>query len=283
MALRQASRTEAPGFGSDLGQNVRRLDLLMIATVPLVLLAVFVLPVATLERFVFDTTDPTLLTGYTAYFVHLEWFHLLGNLAVYLPAVGVAYLLCILSGRRRLFRITFVTVLVAFPLVLSAMQLIFPRERFIFGFSGLNAAFVGLASFALMAYLASNISDRADERHAPVFLFFVVGLVALLSLPARAYRFEIGSAALALVGLYLGTILYRRGRPTLAEFRAATDRPGYFELAGSGFGLLVGYPVVAFQDAVVPQGGVVDVYVHLLGFSLAFIVVFTFVFLAEEL
>jgi hypothetical protein len=37
-------------------------------------------------------------------------------------------------------------------------------------------------------------------------------------------------------------------------------------------------PFVAFQDAVVPESGVVDVYVHLLGASLAFIVLFAYVF-----
>jgi len=285
MSLARTIRTQAQerGFIKDVLNESRKLDIALIAAVPLVLMGVYALPQGTIEGFVFDTTEPSVVTAYTSHFVHLDWFHLLGNLTVYFPAVGVAYLLCILSDRRELFLITLVTMLVAFPFALSGMQLIFPRERFLFGFSGINAGFIGLASFALTGYLGANISTRTDERYAPAVLFFVVGLIALISLPTHAFRFEIGIASLALGLVYVAVALYRQGVPGFEEFRAATDRRGYFEMAGAGFGLLVGYPVVAFQDAVVPQGGVVDVYVHLLGFSLAFIVVFAFVFLVDSL
>lgn len=285
MSLGRTIRTDEQqrGFLRDAATESRWVDLLPITLVPFVLVAVYALPRETLSGLILDTTAPSPLTAYTAHFVHLDWFHLLGNLTVYFPAVGVAYLLCLLGDRRQLFWITVLTLLVVFPFALSAMQLIFPRERLIFGFSGINAGLVGLAAFALTAYLGTNISRRTDERDAPVVLFAVVGLIALLALPARAFRFEIAGASTVLAVVYLGIVLSRDGIPTAAEIRAATDRPGYFELAGAGVGLLVGYPVVAFQDAVVPQGGVVDVYVHLLGFSLAFIVVFTFVFVRESL
>ena len=269
------------GFRSTLADVVHVSDLLAIGLVPLVLAAVAALPRATLEGLTFDVTEPSVVTAYASHFVHLDAVHLLGNLSVYFPAVLVAYLLCVLSGRRRLFVITFVTLLVAFPFALSAMQLVFPRERFVFGFSGINAGFVGLACFALPGYLGANVSAKVDERYAPALLFVVVGLAALLSLPERGFRIEVAAGALGLAAAYVAVGLYRQGAPTLAEIRSAVDTPGYFELAGAGFGLLVGYPFVAFQDAVVPQGGVVDIYVHVLGFCLAFIVVFVFVFVSE--
>ncbi|MFB6224092.1 MAG: hypothetical protein ABEH86_10540 [Haloarcula sp.] len=266
------------GFLQDALSEARRFDLALIAAVPVLLLAVYALPQSRLEGLVFNTTAPSLVTAYASHFVHLDGFHLLGNLVVYLPVVGIAYLLCILSHRRQLFRVTFVILLVAFPIALSAMQLIFPRDRLIFGFSGINAGFVGLACFALAGYISVNISQRADERYAPVLFFVAAGLITLISLPARAYRFEISTASLALAVVYLGFAISQKGMPTVADLRAATDRPGYFEAAGAGFGLLVGYPFVAFQDVVVPGSGVLDVYIHLLGFSLAFIIVFAYVF-----
>lgn len=274
--------THERSFLQDLAHESRLLDLLVIFLVPVVLAGVYSLPRTTLEAWVFDTTAPTLATAYTAHFVHLDTLHLLGNLSVYFPAVLVAYLLCVLSDRRRLFRITLVTLLVVFPFALSAMQLVFPRERLIFGFSGINAGFVGLAAFALVGYLGRNLSRRINERYAPALLFFVAGAVALIALPARGFRIEVGLAAFALGIAYVGVALSRQGVPSREEIRAAADNPGYFELAGAGFGLLVGYPFAAFQEVVVPDGGVIDVYVHVLGFSLAFIVVFVFVFAVDS-
>ena len=278
---RQAGQVREGGFRSRLAREAHVPDLLAIGLVAIVLAAVSALPRATLEGLTFDVTEPSVVTAYASHFVHLDAVHLLGNLSVYLPAVLVAYLLCVMSGRRRLFLITFVTLLIAFPFALSAMQLVFPRERFVFGFSGINAGFVGLACFALPGYLGATISARFDERYAPALLFVVVGLAAVLALPERGFRFEVAAAALGLALVYFGVGVRRQGVPTLRDVKAAVNSPGYFELAGAGFGLLVGYPFVAFQDAVVPQGGVVDVYVHVLGFSLAFIVVFVFVFVSE--
>jgi hypothetical protein len=277
----QPERVREGGFRRTLAHGVHVRDVLAIGLVPLVLAAVSALPRETLEGLTFDVTEPSVLTAYASHFVHLDAVHLLGNLSVYLPAVLVAYLLCVMSGRRRLFLITFVTLLVAFPFALSAMQLVFPRERFVFGFSGINAGFVGLACFALPGYLGATVSARVDERYAPVFLFVVVGLAAVLALPERGFRTEVAAAALGFALVYLAIGFRRQGVPTLSDLKTAVNSPGYFELAGAGFGLLVGYPFVAFQDAVVPQGGVVDVYVHVLGFSLAFIVVFVFVFVSE--
>lgn len=278
----QRTQGQQSSFRNDLAHEARLVDFALMTLVPVILVAVYALPRETREELTFDITAPSLVAAFSSHFVHLDGLHLLGNLTVYLPAVLVAYLLCALSGRRQLFRITFVTLLVAFPLALSAMQLAFPRERFIFGFSGINAGFVGLASFALTGYIGANISERADERYAPALLFFVVGLIALAAVPPRGFRVEIGAAAIGLGLLYVAIALYRQGIPSRQDVREAMDNPGYFEVAGAGFGLLVGYPIVAFQDVVIPGGGVVDVYIHLLGFSLAFIVVFSFVFVIEE-
>ena len=270
------------GFLRETARQSRLLDLMLLAVVPAILVAVFLVPAGTRETLVFEVGSPTLLTAYTSHFVHLSSVHLVGNLVIYLPVVGVAYLLCLLSGRRQLFVITFLTLLLAFPFALSAMQLAFPQDRAILGFSGINAGFVGLACFALVSYVRVNLAG-VDERYAPALLFFTAGLIALVALPSRGYRIEIGMAAIGLGLLYVGVAIYRHGFPTRATIVSAVDTPGYFEFAGVGVGLLVGYPFVAFQDAVVPGEGVVDVYVHLLGYSLAFIVVFSFVFLTDEL
>jgi len=273
--------TRPEPFGEALRRSVRPTDLLGLAGIAGALVAVQALGRGTRESLAFDTTAPTAATAYTSHFVHLTDLHLIGNLAVYVPAVLIAYLLCVLSGRRQLFWTALVTLLVAFPFALSALQLVFPRERLLYGFSGITAGIVGLAGVALVGYLRETIVPGIGDEHAPAILFAMAGATALIALPDRAWRVEIGVGGLALALLYVGGAVRTQGLPGRERLRAALGRPGYLELAGAGAGLLVGYPFVAFQEAVVPGGGVIDVYVHLLGYALAFIVVFAFVFVSE--
>jgi hypothetical protein len=57
------------------------LDLLALAAVPAVLLAVFALPEATRRSLAFAYHDPTTLTALSAHYLHFDADHLLANLA----------------------------------------------------------------------------------------------------------------------------------------------------------------------------------------------------------
>jgi len=160
--------------------------------------------------------------------------------------------------------------------------LLFPRERIVFGFSGINAGFFGLLYVSLVSYVNRTLSPRIETEHAPALLFFSVGAIAWLVVPARGFRVEIAAASVGLGLVYLVPAVRQVGLPTLAEIKVAIDHPGYFELAGAGFGLAVAYPYIGFRDTIV-HGGVLDVYAHLLGYCLAFIVVFVFLLVVEEM
>lgn len=270
------------GFLRAVASQVRLLDLFFLAVVPVVLVGVSQLPVSVREQYVFDITDPTLMTAYTSHFIHLQNDHLLGNLSIYLLVAPITYCLCVLSGRDQLFRITLFTLLGVFPFVLSGLQLIFPREREIFGFSGINAALFGLLCLAVVLYLGHQFTRRAVQRYAPGLLLVTLGMIALISLPSRGWRIEIAAVSLALGVVYLVSGLYTYGFPSRAELVRSLDQRGYMELAGAGFGLVFAYPFVGFGERVVAGEGVVDVYVHLLGYSLAFIVVFIFLVVSEN-
>lgn len=282
--LRKAvpSATDNQSFRTAVKTGGSGLDAGLVALVALVLVGVFLLPEATREGLVFDRASPTLLTAYTSHFVHLHDAHLLGNLSVYLVVVPVTYLLCVLGGRRQLFRITFVTLLAAFPFALSAMQLVFPREREILGFSGINAGFFGLLCLAWLVYTGRRFIGRNSLRYGPAVLFLTTGVIALVALPARAWRFEIAAGSIALGILYLLVWFSRDGGPSLERIREGFSRPGYAELAGAGFGLIVAYPFVGFHEALTVETGVVDAYVHLLGYALAFIVVYAYVVITDD-
>ena len=266
------------GFVEDVLQQAHRSDIALIGTVPVLLVTIHLLPREALEQLAFDTTQPTVVTAFASHFVHMDAFHLFGNSTVYLCVVGITYILCILSNRRRFFRLSFFILVLAFPIVLSSMQLVFPRERLIFGFSGINAAFAGMACFVFTGYVRENITPRAKEQYAPTLFFLTTGLIALITLPTAAFRFEVAVASFALGMGYVGIALYQQGLPTKADLRRATDRPGYFETAGGALGLIVGYPFVAFQDVIVLENGVLNVYIHLMGSALAFTLLFSYVF-----
>lgn len=268
------------GFTQVATAEIRGVDIAAVVAVPAVLIAIFALPLAVREQFVFESAAPTVRTAYLSHFVHRQQLHLFGNLAVYLVVTPVTYLLCVLAGRRLLFRATFVTLLTVFPFALSVMQLLFPRQREILGFSGLNAGLFGLLCVAWVVYASEQFLSSESTQYAPALLFVLCGVIALITLPARAWRLEIGLGSVALGIGYL-LLWIRNDQPDVAGIRRGLSRPGYAELAGAGLGLVVAYPFVGFRNIVTVGTGVVDVYIHLLGFALAFIVVYVYVIVVE--
>ncbi|WP_436903006.1 hypothetical protein [Halovenus halobia] len=268
------------GFTQAATAEIRGVDVAAVVAVPVVLVAVFALPLGVREQFVFESAAPTIRTAYLSHFVHRQQLHLFGNLAVYLVVAPVTYLLCVLAGRRLLFRATFVTLLTVFPFALSVMQLLFPRQREILGFSGLNAGLFGLLCVAWVVYVSKQFLSSESTQYAPALLFLICGVIALLTLPARAWRLEIGLGSVALGIGYL-LLWVRSDQPDGARIRRGLNRPGYAELAGAGLGLIVSYPFVGFRDIVTVGTSVIDVYIHLLGFALAFIVVYVYLIVVE--
>lgn len=157
--------TSSPNAGVHAPSSLRvtlvarasRLDLVALAAVPAVLLAVFALPEPTRRSLAFAYHDPTALTALSAHYVHFDPNHLLANLAGYGLLAGVGYLLAAASRRRRFFFVAFSTVCVAFPVVLSALNLAVPRRAVGFGFSGVNMAFAGLLPLFLAAFVHTRL------------------------------------------------------------------------------------------------------------------------------
>jgi hypothetical protein len=277
---RTASRTAGPepAFGRDLLARVRVVDLLVLAAAPAALGAVFALPESTRRSLAFAYTDPTVRTAFTAHYVHLDPGHLAGNVAGYLLLAGVGYALAVLAGYRRFFMVALATFLVAFPPVLSALNLAVPRNAIGFGFSGINMALAGLLPLLLGVYARARFFPEGSIRALPAVFFPLVGWMALLALPVPSGLDGPGLAGLAtaVAGALLG-VLYASStgirvlEALRASARAAVSNPGYGDLFAVGAAVLVGYPIVGFPGDPTGSGSVVNLYVHLLGFCLAFI------------
>ncbi|MXR50744.1 hypothetical protein GRX03_03875 [Halovenus sp. WSH3] len=277
-----SSAIDDGGFWHAVAAASHLADIAAIISIPLFLVGIFFLPPSIRESFVFETANPTVQAAYGSHFVHRQQFHLLGNLSVYLLVVPITYLLCLLGGRRQLFWITFTVLLTLFPIVLSVMQLLFPRHRSILGFSGINAGFFGFLCVAWVLYAGQRFIGSTSIRYAPAIPLLLTGVIALITLPDRAWRLEIAAASIMLGSLYVLLWITNTENLSNNRIRAGLTRFGFAELAGAGFGLLVSYPFVGFRSVVTARSGVLDVYIHLLGYSLAFIVVFVYVTVVEQ-
>ena len=267
---------DGSGLRHDLAAGIRLADVLVLAAVPALLGAVFTLPESTRRSLAFAYTDPTLLTAFTAHYVHLDPGHLAGNVAGYCLLVGVGYALAVLGDARRFFLTALATFLLAFPFVLSALNLAVPRNAIGFGFSGINMALSGLLPLLLGAYARERIVPGASIRALPAVFFGLVGWIALLALPLSAADLGVAGIATGVAGALLA-VLYASSagisiRASAADIaRAVASRPGDGELFVVGAVLVVGYPVVGFPTDPAVAGSVVNLYVHFLGFCLAFI------------
>ena len=266
-------------FRAALAAASRPLDAAALAVVPALLLAVFALPEATRAGLVLDYESPTVAAAYASHFVHFSIPHLATNLAAYALAVVPAYCYCALAGRRTDFFVTFGVVLVVFPFALSALNVALVRPRVGYGFSGLAMAFVGSLPVTLALYARERVAPAVTLDHAPLLFFAGAGVTAALAAvgaPPSALPLA-ALAALALAASTAGVVLYGAslwnalGRD---GFQRAAARVGYAEFALVGALLVVLFPFVAFPQDLSVGGGVLNVYAHLLGYCLGFIVPF---------
>ncbi|GAB7013191.1 hypothetical protein JCM18549_14620 [Halolamina salina] len=261
-------RPDDDSFLAALRDAVRLRDCLALALVPAIAVAAFTLPVARRESLAFAYRDPSLLTAYTAQFVHFDAAHLAANALGYVLVAGLGYVLAALSGYRRLFGVAASTYLLAFPPALSWLNLALPRNAVGYGLSGLNMAFVGLLALVLVAY-GGRLDDRISVRYAPGLFFAVVALIALI-VPRAGTVTGIGAASVFVAAGYV--VSARRSWPERpGTGRRRLDRAGWLDAGILGTVTLFGYQFVGF-GSLATGSGIVNVYVHLLGFCLGFIV-----------
>ncbi len=258
------------GFRSRLRAETRLRDVIAILAVPAVLLLVFALPVGTRESLAFSAGAPTVPTAYTAHFIHLDPGHLSGNLAVYALVVPGSYLLAALGGCRRIFFVPFVSALISFPFVFSALHLALDSPGRIVGFSGLNMAFVGMLPLFLTVYL-SRLEGSVRLDHAPALFFAGVALIAFRVVPSDRARPGI-TLGVALAALAYAAFAYRGLRSGTVQ--DLLDRSGEFELVFGATVVFFSAVYLGFPSDPAWSGGGVDVYTHFLGYAVGFVVTY---------
>jgi len=250
------------------GVRVNPFDLIALLCIPVVLVGVFLLPGPTRADYVLSYMEPTILTAYTMHFVHLQAGHLLTNLVVYLLVVPVTYLVARRANRRDLFWAAFLTFLLVLPIALSGLNLLFERPRVGFGFSGINMAFLGLLALLLIAGAGHRPGQTTSVHHAPGLFFAGTGLIATLAVPDPRIRLGLAAAATLAAVLYLAEL---GGEASLRGQLDTALRSDGLELTAAGLGVFVLVPFAAFPPSPASAGSVLNLYTHLLGYSIGFI------------
>jgi len=253
-------------------------DLALVGSVPFVLCLVSLLPRVLRQSLVFDYAAPTVATAFVSAFVHLDSLHLLVNVGLYALVAPVGLALSVAAGRRHRFRVVFVTFVLAFPAVLSYLNLASPRSASALGFSGVVMAFAGYLPFALATYLERRFDVGPATQLAPALFLASLSLVAVLSVRsvfALVGHRATGLSLAALLGAGWYGLAVRERCPTLrADVWALVRTPGAAELVVVALVLVVTVPFVAFPATPVLGGATLNLYVHLLGYTLGFLVPF---------
>lgn len=299
--IEERESTESGPLDAVLG-SVTAADVLLICAVPAVLLAAATLPLSVRQSLVFEYADPTLRTAVVSSFVHVGPRHLAVNLLGYALVVPVAYLLSAVNGERRRFRVTFVSLLVVCPVVLSYLNLALVRAGGSVGFSGVLLALYGYLPLALATHAETQFGIGQRRTTAPLLFFLGLTLITLLTLgavstygvtvPVRGRTVPVGDVVTAtLVGLLAALVLVVAlyllsatdgGTTWRATLRAAAGSAGHFELAVVGTGLFLALPFATFPVDPVVGGRVLNLYTHLLGYALGFIATYVLVVLESE-
>lgn len=262
-------RRSSVGLLAELRDGARPVDLLLLGSVPLLLVAVFVLFGGSRDRLVLSIAEPTSISVVTTHFVHLTADHLVANLAAYCFIVPVGYVLAAMSARREEFLVSFVGLLLALPPALSGLNLLVFDRGVSLGFSGMTMAFVGLLPLYLGAFVARPVYGHYDRDVSPGLFFLGLGFIAARSVPAADVRRAVLVSSVLIALVYLRSTLPSSplsGRSLSAigsrEGQLAVTVVGVFLL-----GLVIGFPGELASGTVV-----VNTYGHLLGYAFGFIV-----------
>jgi hypothetical protein len=174
-----------------------------------------------------------------------------------------------------------VTFLVAFAPVLSYLNLAAIRAASGLGFSGVLLAFVGYLAYAIADHLQTNLGIGPATSVAPALFFFGFAVAAPLSV--QSVTVDRATVALGTGGLVLATLLSAllfalsaadETGPLRRRLRLATVRRGSFELGVLSLGLFVSFQFAAFPPRPTAGSGEINLYTHLLGYALGFMVTY---------
>lgn len=253
-------------FLDEVRSSVRPADLALLASVPAVLVGVHLLPPGTRAGLMLEYGDPTPLALWSAAYVHRGLEHLANNVIAYVAMVVPAYLLFVFAGERRCFRATFASFLLVLPVLIEGLNVVLIGRGTGAGFSGIDAAFLGLLPVAVLVYLGERGSARFEPVHG------VAGFLVVSAMIVAIYGRWLAAAGILAIAALIGVHDARRiGRDEWRRTaRMLGETPGHLELVLVAVLVFLASPVLLFPQVVARDGEVVNVIAHYAGFLAGF-------------
>lgn len=266
-------RVTDEGFYHEIRRRARLLDIAIIVALPALLVAVHL--GTTPPRPVFRTAEPTLASAYLANFYHYDPAHLLGNVVTYLFVVPTAYVLSVLSDRRRHFWVVFATFVSILPVLVSLSHLPRATPVAVRGFSGILMAFLGYHALIMVGYVATRFSATAHLDHAPLVFFIGTALISVAVVPTGPSRTASLALAASAAAIYLYAFVSDLPplREVVAAFRRSTAAASYLELAVFG-GLLFGAELLLGFTGTSVERRAISFYSHFVGYAAGFLIAY---------
>ena len=253
-------------FRSEVRENARVSDLVLILSVPIFLSLIFLLPESIQNSLILDYGNYSIVNLWSSAYVHRGFNHFSNNLAAYCVLIGPIYLLFVLADERKLFRYTFLSFLFILPFVIALSNIAALGSGTGAGFSGIGSAFFGLLPVSLFLFIHNKVSEVIEPAHGVVLFLIAAAIIA------GTY-----SGVTAAAGILLFAVLitiydtYQVGLDEVKEAAAGlTSMEGYFELVMIAGLLFLVSPVLLFPQDITQGDGAVNILSHYLGLLLGF-------------
>jgi hypothetical protein len=253
-------------FRSEVRENARVSDLVLILSVPIFLSLIFLLPESIQNSLILDYGNYSIVNLWSSAYVHRGFNHFSNNLAAYCVLIGPIYLLFVLADERKLFRYTFLSFLFILPFVIALSNIAALGSGTGAGFSGIGSAFFGLLPVSLFLFIHNKVSEEIEPAHGVVLFLIAAAIIA------GTY-----SGVTAAAGILLFAVLitiydtYQVGLDEVKEAAAGlTSMEGYFELVMIAGLLFLVSPVLLFPQDITQGDGAVNILSHYLGLLLGF-------------
>jgi hypothetical protein len=253
-------------FRSEVWQKTQITDLVVISTVPIILVAVFLLPKSMQTAMFLDYGNYSLFNLWSSAFVHRGFNHLSNNLGAFCILIGPIYLLFALADELKLFRYTFISFLLVLPLVIAIINIGVLDSGTGAGFSGIGAAFFGLLPVSLFLFIHNKVSDEIEPANGVVLFLLAAAIIT------KTYLSITGAAGILLFAVLITIYdVYKIGIDELQEATTElTTMKGHFELVMIAGLLFLISPMLLFPENITQSKGAVNILSHYLGLFFGF-------------
>lgn len=251
------------------------LDVGLIGGIGVIVAAVHILASPAMQAsLAFNYQHPDVSSLFTSAFIHYSDEHLLSNLAGYVGATSMTYVLSRQYNQRWWFRWTVVTLVVGLPMLVTLTSYVALTElrpsiqgtgR---GFSGVTAGFIGFMFTTLLVWLEKRHSREVARSLGTIIFISLLLEVVVIYHPGV----PVGIIGFGLIGITLsGWQIFEK--VTVPETTTGR-REAAFEVVVVGLvvGLLGTFVLMLFPKSIVQQGSTTNIISHGAGFMYGFII-----------